>query len=80
MQLNLTEHVAVVTGGASGIGRAIAELFASEGCKIALWDVAPGVGDVTRELSAAHKVPPLGCVVDVTRRETVEAALQATEA
>lgn len=79
MQLNLTHHVAVVTGGASGIGRAIAELFASEGCKVALWDVSPKVSDVARELSAAHQVPALGCVVDVTRRETLEAALHATE-
>ena len=72
MQLNLSDHVAVVTGGASGIGRAIGELFASEGCKVALWDVSPGVSDVARELSAAHKVTALGCVVDVTRRETIE--------
>jgi 2-hydroxycyclohexanecarboxyl-CoA dehydrogenase len=79
MQLNLTDHVVVVTGGASGIGRAITELFASEGCKVALWDVSPKVSDVARELSALHKTSALGCVVDVTRRATIEAALAATE-
>ena len=57
MQLNLTGHTAVVTGGASGIGRAIAELFVSEGCPVALWDVSPKVSDVARELSAATRSP-----------------------
>lgn len=79
MELELTHHVAVVTGGASGIGRAVAELFAREGCQVALWDVAPGVAEVARELSATHQVPVFGCVVDVTRRETLAAALAATE-
>ena len=80
MHLNLTGQVSVVTGGASGIGRAIGELYASEGCRVALWDAAPGVSDVARELSAAHKVPTLGCVADVTRRESIETALEETEA
>ncbi|MFA6546656.1 MAG: SDR family oxidoreductase [Limisphaerales bacterium] len=79
MDLNLGNHVVVITGGASGIGHAAAELFAGEGCKVALWDVTPGVGEIARELSVSRGVPTLGCPVDVTRRETIEAALQATE-
>ena len=33
------DSVAVVTGAASGIGRATAERFVTEGCKVAAWDV-----------------------------------------
>jgi 2-hydroxycyclohexanecarboxyl-CoA dehydrogenase len=38
MKLNLENSVAVVTGGAGGIGGAIAELFRAEGARVAVWD------------------------------------------
>jgi 3-oxoacyl-[acyl-carrier protein] reductase len=39
MDLNLKDRVVVITGGASGIGRATAERFAAEGAKVVVWDV-----------------------------------------
>ena len=39
---NLSEKVAVITGGASGIGLAMATKFADEGMKLALVDVEEG--------------------------------------
>ena len=43
----LKDKIAVVTGGASGIGRAICLRLAREGCNIVIWD---------RDISAAHRV------------------------
>jgi len=39
MELNLNDHVVIVTGGAAGIGRATAERFAAEGARVVVWDV-----------------------------------------
>jgi 3-oxoacyl-[acyl-carrier protein] reductase len=36
MDLNLTGRTALITGGSKGIGRATAEIFATEGCNVIL--------------------------------------------
>jgi len=68
----LDGKVAVVTGAASGIGRATANLFASEGAKVVLadWDERQGsrVADELRE--AGHDA--VFVRVDVSRPEDVE--------
>jgi len=38
MDLNLKDRVAVVTGGAAGIGEAIARALAAEGCRVSILD------------------------------------------
>jgi 3-oxoacyl-[acyl-carrier protein] reductase len=51
MNLNLKDKVAVITGGAAGIGRATAEAFAAEGAHVVVWDVSsePRVDVSSRE-------------------------------
>lgn len=73
MKLHPAGRAAIITGGAGGIGRAIARRLVDADVVVSLWDRDPdvlaGVG------VAAHR-----CVVDVTDAGAVEAAAAATEA
>ncbi|HTW00989.1 MAG TPA: SDR family NAD(P)-dependent oxidoreductase [Streptosporangiaceae bacterium] len=64
----LTGDVAVVTGGASGIGRAVAEALAGHGAKVAILDRDQ------RAASAAADIGGAGYVADVRDRAAVQAA------
>lgn len=57
MDLNLNDHVVIVTGGAAGIGRATAERFTAEGARVVVWDVTtePKI-DVTSSESVERAV------------------------
>jgi NAD(P)-dependent dehydrogenase (short-subunit alcohol dehydrogenase family) len=65
----LENHIAVVTGAASGIGKAIAEGFARESARVALLDIdEAAVSEAAREISKAGGRAD-GFRLDVTRRE-----------
>ena len=71
-------RVAVVTGSASGIGKALALGFAAEGANVVLADIEQGpLRDAEAEV-AAHGVEALGVVTDVTSSDSVGALAQAT--
>lgn len=79
MDLRLKDHIAVVTGGASGIGLAIARGFAAEGCRVALWDASRDVQNTASTLAAESGARVIGCSVDVTDPATIASALATTE-
>src|SRR5688572_22950394 len=80
MELELNGNVAVVTGGASGIGWACARSLAREGCRVVLWDLSAEVEEKAITLSHQLGASSLGKMVDVSDGEAVQAAVQETEA
>jgi len=65
------EKTAVITGGASGIGLAMAERLAREGMNIVLGDIEPAALDLAVTAVRSHGVPAIGVATDVTRFEAV---------
>ncbi len=63
--------VAVVTGGASGIGRATGELLASSGMKVVLADIEQAALDAAVDELTARGLKVAGVVTDVTRFDSV---------
>lgn len=66
MDLQLKNDVAVVVGGANGIGRAIASAFAEEGAKVVVVDVNPSVHAVAEELCSRYGAPVVARLADAT--------------
>jgi Short-chain dehydrogenase involved in D-alanine esterification of lipoteichoic acid and wall teichoic acid (D-alanine transfer protein) len=73
--MQLSGHSAIISGGASGLGRATAALLASRGMRVLIADLQEEAGRAT----AAE----IGCQFmrcDVTQASDVEAAVQAANA
>ncbi|MBA4223998.1 SDR family NAD(P)-dependent oxidoreductase [Bosea vestrisii] len=70
-QIDLKGRVAIITGGAQGIGRAVAERLAASGAKVAIWDLD---GKLANEAAAAIGPAASGLAIDVTDAKAVNAA------
>lgn len=70
-QLDLDGETAIVTGGAQGIGFAVARRIIASGARVSLWDMDAGrLADAVEELGEAARA----IVVDITNAEAVVAA------
>jgi NAD(P)-dependent dehydrogenase (short-subunit alcohol dehydrogenase family) len=80
MAMFLEDRVAIVTGGAKGMGRAICERFAKEGAKVTIADISMPEADET--LRAVEAAGGEGLVVkcDVTSSQQVKEMVDATVA
>ncbi len=73
MEVNLKDEVVVITGGTSGIGKAIAELFAQNGAKLVLFGRNQEKGDEVAK-SLGQNVSFMA--VDVADHAAVDAAIK----
>ncbi len=77
---NFEGRVAVITGGASGIGLALAKRFGSEGCKVVLGDVqTDALAEAVKQLESLG-IEVVGVVTDVVDAASMQALADAATA
>ncbi len=76
--MRLEGKVALITGGASGMGKVASQLFASEGAKVVLTDVSDEAGTATATEIGAGGGEALYVHADVSKEADAQAMVDAT--
>jgi len=81
-QLDMQGRHSVITGGATGLGYAIAQRMLASGARVTLWDRdVQGMNKAATQLIAGHSAALVNCVeVDVSQHDSVVQATQTTVA
>jgi 3-hydroxyacyl-CoA dehydrogenase/3-hydroxy-2-methylbutyryl-CoA dehydrogenase len=74
--MELQDKIVVITGGASGLGRATADYFVGKGARVSIFDLNEEAGNAAVAELGEDKA--LFAVTDVTSEESVAAAIDAT--
>lgn len=77
-EMRFTGKVAVITGAADGIGKAIAQRMAAEGATVALWDIKKEKLKALESEWQAKGIAVKASVVDISDEEAVERAFRKT--
>ena len=79
-KFNIGDKAIIVTGGSQGIGEACVRRLASDGGKVAIWDVAREAGERLAAELVAQGANVIYVSCDVSDKRAVDAALAETEA
>ena len=79
MALRMDGKVALVTGGAQGIGRAICDRFAAEGAIVAVLDIKVDNAERAAQAIRANGGQAVACAGNVAERSTFESAVDTLE-
>ena len=74
---DLTGKVAIVTGGAGGIGEATARMYAKKGAKVAIVDCKKTVGEVAAAIQKEYGTEAIGLLCNITNMEEVQETVNA---
>ncbi len=73
--MTVKDRVAIVTGGARGIGQAISELFAEKGAKVIIWDLLDDGAQVAKDITAKGQSAEF-MKISITDRDAVFGAVE----
>jgi 2-hydroxycyclohexanecarboxyl-CoA dehydrogenase len=77
-QMSINGRIAVVTGGARGMGRSIAMRLAQDGAAVAVWDINPEGAEQTAAAIAQAGGVAIACVGDASLEEEITGAVTRT--
>jgi len=73
VDIGLKDKTVLITASSTGIGKAVAEIFAQEGCKIAISSRSKdNLLSAARELKEKYAVEPLWSVCDLNKQKDIE--------
>jgi 2-dehydro-3-deoxy-L-rhamnonate dehydrogenase (NAD+) len=76
--MRLDDRVALITGGAGGIGFAVADRFVDAGAQVVLADLERDAVEEAAATLSEHGHPTIGLAADVSRHEDVDALVRRT--
>lgn len=77
--MKLENKIAIITGGAMGIGRGIVEVYLNYGAKVIVLDYNEALKNTLMELNTKYPGKINGYIVDISKKEVLEACLKEIE-